>query len=174
MESPRSAAVTRRTPSCATEMVTGLFANKSAESRKPVETRLPLPAQERRHRMAQPSLDLGHRAPRGVLEPCGGGRPPPTACRSRLKEAEGSPTGGTSVKVEAALTTTGRASTVRWRGSGKRDGKVYARNQRRKAPQAQSTSSNLTDKGWVATRTRPVWPVGELLGSFMSPAGRPR
>ena len=35
MESPRSAAVTRRTPSCATEMVTGLFANERAELRKP-------------------------------------------------------------------------------------------------------------------------------------------
>ena len=29
------------------------------------------------------------------------------------------------MKVEAALTKTGRASTVRWRGSGKRDGKVF-------------------------------------------------
>ena len=55
--------------------------------------------------------------------------------------------------MEAALTTPGRASTVRWCGSGKRDGKVYVRNQRLNASQAKTTSSNLTDLGWVATRT---------------------
>jgi hypothetical protein len=37
--------------------------------------------------------------------------------------------------VEAALTTTGRASTARWSGSGKQDGKAYVRNQRLNAPQ---------------------------------------
>ena len=58
---------------------------------------------------------------------------------------------------KAVLTTTGRASTVRWHGSGKRDGKVYARNQRQKAPQDETTSSNLTDLGWVAARTRLAW-----------------
>ena len=68
------------------------------------------------------------------------------------------------MKVEAALTTTGRASTVRWRGSGKRGGKVYARNQRRKPLKHEPPAQNLTDKGWVATHTRRVWPVGELLG----------
>ncbi len=36
---------------------------------------------------------------------------------------------------EAALTTTGRASTARWSGSGKQDGKAYVRNQRLNAPQ---------------------------------------
>ena len=127
--------------------------------------------QRRRH----PSAVGGrHRAPRGALEPCGGGRPPPSARRSGPVEAEGSLSRGTPGKAEAALTTTGRASTVRWCGSGKRDGKVYARNQRRKAPQAKTTSSNLTDRGWVATRIRPARPVGELLGWVMSPAGRPR
>ena len=55
--------------------------------------------------------------------------------------------------MEAALTTTGRASTVRWSGSGKQDGKAYVRNQRLNAPQDETTSSNLTDLGWVATRT---------------------
>jgi hypothetical protein len=69
-------------------------------------------------------------------------------------EAEGSLIPGTWVRVEAALTTTGRASTVRWCGSGKRDGKVYVRNQRLNASQDETTSSNLTDLGWVATRTR--------------------
>ncbi len=56
--------------------------------------------------------------------------------------------------VEAALTTPGRVSTVRWFGLGKRDGKVYVRNQRLNASQANTTSSNLTDRGWVAVRTR--------------------
>ncbi len=36
---------------------------------------------------------------------------------------------------QAAATTTEGASTVRWSGSGKRDGKVYERNQRLNAPQ---------------------------------------
>ncbi len=36
---------------------------------------------------------------------------------------------------QAALTTTGRASTARWSGSGKQDGKAYVRNQRLNAPQ---------------------------------------
>ena len=50
------------------------------------------------------------------------------------------------MKAEAALTTTGRASTVRWRGSGKRDGKVYARNQRQKASQEKTTSLGIPVK----------------------------
>lgn len=57
---------------------------------------------------------------------------------------------------QAAPTKPGRASTVRWPGSGKQDGKVYARSQRRNAPQANPTSSNLTDLGWAAARTRTV------------------
>jgi hypothetical protein len=55
---------------------------------------------------------------------------------------------------QAASTTTGRASTVRWSGSGKRDGKVYERNQRLNASQERTTSSNLTDPGWAAARIR--------------------
>ena len=117
-------------------------------------------------RCPRPSVGRRHRAPRGALEPCGGERPLPPARRSAPVEAEGSLTRGTPAKAEAALITTGRASTVRWCGSGKRDGKVYARNQRRKAPQAKTSSSNLTDRGWVATRTRlasagrgTLWPV---------------
>jgi hypothetical protein len=42
---------------------------------------------------------------------------------------------GTRGRAEAALTTTGRASTARWSGSGKRDGKAHVRNQRLNAPQ---------------------------------------
>ena len=135
--------------------------------RGPGQPGVPGPAPER-------PVARGHRAPRGALEPCGGERPPPSARRSGPAEAEGSLTRGTPVKAEAALTTTGRASTVRWRGSGKRDGKVYARNQRQKASQEKTTSSNLTDGGWVATRTRPAWPGGELFGRLMSSARRPR
>jgi hypothetical protein len=56
------------------------------------------------------------------------------ARRSESTEAEGSLNRGTPVRVEAALTTTGRTSTVRWSGSGKQDGKAYVRNQRLKAP----------------------------------------
>ena len=37
-------------------------------------------------------------------------------------------------RLKAALTTTGRTSTVRWSGSGKQDRKAYVRNQRLKAP----------------------------------------
>ncbi len=69
-------------------------------------------------------------------------------------EAEGSLAGGDALAGrKAALTTTGRSSTARWAGSGKRDGKVYVRNQRQKAPQEQTTSSNLADLGWAAVRT---------------------
>lgn len=38
------------------------------------------------------------------------------------------------MRLKAALTTTGRTSTVRWSGPGKQDGKAYVRNQRFKAP----------------------------------------
>jgi hypothetical protein len=58
------------------------------------------------------------------------------------------------VRVGAAPTTTGRAGTARRLGSGKRDGKVYVRNQRLNASQERPTSSNLADLGWVAARAR--------------------
>jgi len=67
-------------------------------------------------------------------------------------------------RAEAAPTTTGRASTARWSGPGKQDGKVYVRNQRLNASQANSTSSNLADLGWAAARTRIRLWCGELLG----------
>ena len=75
---------------------------------------------DRRFRRSGPQRVVGHRhrAPRGVLEPGGGERTSPLARRSELVEAEGSRTRGTPGRVEAALTTTGRASTVRWCGSG--------------------------------------------------------
>jgi hypothetical protein len=46
------------------------------------------------------------------------------------------------------------------------------RNQRLKAPQDDSTGSNLADTGRVAARTRDEM-CGELLGWSMSPVGRP-
>jgi len=49
----------------------------------------------------------------------------------------------------AALTTTGRAGTVRRRGSGKQDETPYERNQCLK-PRNPRTGSNLTDTGRVA------------------------
>ena len=72
------------------------------------------------------------------------------------------------MRVGAAPTTTGQAGTARRSGSDKQDGKVYVRNQRLNASQAQTTSSNLADVGWVAARTRTV--CGELLGP-VAPAG---
>ena len=73
---------------------------------------------------------------------------------SRLKLGAAYPVGTDGYGWQAAPTTTGRVSTVRWLGSGKRDGKVYERNQRPNAPQEQTTSSNLADLGWAAARIR--------------------
>src|SRR5687768_15691146 len=53
---------------------------------------------------------------------------------------------GTGRRVGAALTTTGRSRTARWAGSGKRDGKAYARNQRLK-PRKRVTSSKPGGSG---------------------------
>ena len=111
------------------------------------------------YRQCRPAVGGRHRAPRGVLEPCGGGRPPPSARRSGPVEAEGSLSRGTPGKAEAALTTTGRASTARWCGSGKRDGKVYARNQRRKVPQAKTTSSK-PDRSGLGSNAHPTGTTG--------------
>jgi len=69
-------------------------------------------------------------------------------------KAGGSLIRGTPGRVGAAPTTTGRIGTARRSGSGKQDGKVYVRNQCSKASQERTTSSNLADMGWVATRAR--------------------
>ncbi len=66
----------------------------------------------------RPGMVLGHRAPRGAAEPSGGERPPPSCCRSSTVKLRAARTSGTGARVEAALTTTGRVSTARWRGSG--------------------------------------------------------
>ena len=70
--------------------------------------------------------EVRHEAP---SLPGGDERTPPLARRSGLVEAEGSLTAETRGRVGAALTTTGRAGTARRPGSGKRDEKVYERNQ---------------------------------------------
>jgi hypothetical protein len=62
------------------------------------------------------------------------------------------------------------ASTVRWPGVGKQDGKVYVRNQRPNASQVNPTGSNLTDLGQAAART-PALGREELPGGFMSLVG---
>jgi hypothetical protein len=72
----------------------------------------------------QPDLDLGCGAPRGALEPCGAERAPPPTCRSRLVKLRTARTRERAGGRQAVLTTPGRASTVRWFGFGKRDGKV--------------------------------------------------
>ena len=64
-------------------------------------------------------LVLRYRAPRGAFLPCGDERAPQFVCRSRRIEAEGSLAfWNEEVGWEAALTTPGRVSTVRWFGSG--------------------------------------------------------
>jgi hypothetical protein len=82
--------------------------------------------------------------------------------RSDPTEAEGSLTLESQGRVGAALTTTGRIGTTRRSGSGKRDEKVYVRNQRLKAPQA---SRQLEPGGSGLGRdAHPQRLGGELLG----------
>ena len=64
-------------------------------------------------------------------------------------EAEGSRILEAQDEVGAALTTPGHAGTARQRGSGKRDGKLYARNQCL-TPRNCPAGSNLADLGRVA------------------------
>ena len=75
---------------------------------------------ERREAFLNPAVVRGHRVWLAAV--------------SWLKLRAAGP-GGTPGRVEAALTTTGRASTVRWCGSGWQDGKAYVRNQWLNAPQ---------------------------------------
>jgi hypothetical protein len=82
------------------------------------------------------------------------------------------PVGTDGYGWQAAPTTTERASTVRWPGSGKRDGKVYERNQRLNAPQEHPPAR--TWQIWAGQqRASTLW-CGELLGWLVSSAGRPR
>ncbi len=108
-----------------------------------------------------------HEAPhdRAVMK----GHRPWAVAAARVKLGAARPRGREEGRT-AAPTTTGRVGTVRRPGSGKQDGKVHVRNQRLNASQANTTSSNLTDRGWAAARTRPRWD-GELPGP-VNVAGR--
>lgn len=84
-------------------------------------------------------------------------------CRSRNGEAGGSLSREVPVRVGAPPTTTGRVSTARWRGSGKHDGKEYARNQRRYVPRkVNRLESGGSGPGVV--RTHPARAGGQLPG----------
>jgi hypothetical protein len=72
----------------------------------------------------------------------------------------------------AAPTTPGRVGTARRPGSGKRDGKVYVRNQRSKTAQV-----NPPARTWrigAGERRAPALQAGNSRAGGMSPAGRPR
>jgi hypothetical protein len=100
-------------------------------------------------------------------------RAPPLACRSRLVEAEGSLTVEMHARVGAALTTTGRVGTTRRPGSGKRDEKVYERNQ------CQSTVVlPLARTWWMWAGLQRTLSLGSdsilgISGSRRRPRGRP-
>jgi hypothetical protein len=82
------------------------------------------------------------------------GHRPRLVAASRVKLGAAYPVETDGHGWQAAPTTTGRASTVRWSGSGKRAGKVYVRNQRLNAPQENPPARNLADQGWAAARIR--------------------
>jgi hypothetical protein len=76
-----------------------------------------------------------HRAPRGAAEPSGGGRPSPPCRRSGAVKLGAARSGRRRGGWKRPPTTTRRASTARWSGLGKRDGKAHVRNQRLNASQ---------------------------------------
>ncbi len=118
----------------------------------------------------EPDLVLGRGAPRGALEPCGDERTPPSARRSGPVEAEGSLIRGTPGRAASSPDKAGTCENrqmVRVRQA-RRDG-VTTVNQRMNASQEHSTSSNLTDLGWVAVRTSML---GEGTLGPVSVAGR--
>ena len=104
-------------------------------------------------------------APRGATVP-GRVKGPASGLSQQAGEAEGSPNAETRGRVEASLTTTGRAGTARRCGSGKRDGTPYERNQCL-TPRNPSTGSNLADLGRDAAHAadggdfKPIPSVGE-------------
>src|ERR1019366_542133 len=102
---------------------------------------------------ARPGVVRRRRAPRGALEPCGGERTPLLACRSRPVEAGGSLTLGTQGKVASSpdKAGTGQHRQMVWVRRARQEG-VTTVNQRIKASQEQTTSSNLMDEGWDALR----------------------
>src|SRR5947199_4177544 len=115
---------------------------------------------------AQLDLDLRRGAPRGALDRAvmKGHRGQPVAAGwCKLGAAYPAGTGGYG--WQAAPTKPGRVSTVRWSGSGKRDGKVYVRNQRSNASQEnppariwQMWAGQQRAPGGLGRRGTP-WPV---------------
>lgn len=95
-----------------------------------------------------------HRAPRGAVEPSGGGRPSPPCRRSGAVKLGAARSPGREKGRQAAPTTTRRASTARWSGLGKRDGTVYVRNQRLNASQAHPPAP--TWRMWAGQRSVPA------------------
>lgn len=88
-----------------------------------------------------------------------------------LKKQRQARVGGRRQGWEAALSTTERASTVRWSGSGKQDGKAYVRNQRPNSPQEihrpkpdgwrLGSSAHLHSEPAVQATPRPIDVVGQ-------------
>jgi len=98
---------------------------------------------------------------------CSGGVQGPTSDRSQpITEAEGSLTLEAQGQVGAALTTTGRASTTRWLGSGKRDGKVYESRNQWWNPLKRGTSFNLVDMGWATVHANLSDEEGDLEAGY--------
>jgi len=97
----------------------------------------------------------------------------PLGCRSSLAEAEDSLIRETPGGWGAVLTTTGRVGTARRRGSGKRDEKVYERNQRVKSRKRRA-DSNLVDLGRCAVRVRCEHGAGDSGAGMFRPVRRPR
>jgi hypothetical protein len=96
---------------------------------------------------------------RAVVRDHRGGSVAAGSCKLRAACPAG--TGGDG--RQAALTTTGRVSTVRWPGSGKRDGTVNTRNQRLNAPQEDPPARIW--QMWAGLQRVPApFGVGELLG----------
>jgi hypothetical protein len=73
--------------------------------------------------------------------------------------------------VGAAPTTTGRASTARWCGLGKRDGQVYVCRNQWLNPLKWTPGSNLADLGRSAVHTRVASVAWVTLGSVLGLAG---
>jgi hypothetical protein len=87
--------------------------------------------------------------------------------------AEGSLIRVVAGRAGAALTKPRRASTARWRGSGERGGKEYARN-RRFTSFIWDTGSNLVDMGRAQRAPLPFGGGGNFREVYESRTGRPR
>jgi hypothetical protein len=97
----------------------------------------------------------------------------PLGCRSSPVKLRTAWPGGRRGGWGAVLTTTGRVGTARRRGSGKRDEKVYERNQCLRLRKRRA-DSNLVDLGRYVVRTRREHGAGDSEAGMFRPAGRPR